>query len=185
MSAERTAESLFWTQMPSPLGTLLLLASEDGLRRILLPGQSAALAGGAVGGLPATPDPDWQRDDAALAVARGQLEEYFAGARRTFDLPLSPQGTSFQLAVMQALAEIPYGRTQSYGDIARRLGQPTATRAVGAANGRNPLAIVLPCHRVIGSDGSLTGYAGGLAAKRWLLRHEGVAIAAAQPSLFG
>jgi len=175
MNAERTATALLWTQIPSPLGPLLVVAGADGLRRILLPEFGAA----------AKPDPDWQRDDAALSAARGQLEEYFAGARRIFDLPLAPQGTAFQQAVLRALAEIPYGTTRSYGDIARRLGQPEASRAVGAANARNPLAIVLPCHRVIGSDGSLTGYAGGLAAKRWLLRHEGVTIAAVQHSLFG
>lgn len=161
--------------MPSPLGPLLLVAGEHGLRRILLPECGAA----------ATPAADWQRDDAALATARGQLEAYFAGQRRTFDLPLAPEGTAFQLAVLKALAEIPYGQTRSYGEIARRLGRPTASRAVGAANGRNPLAIVLPCHRVIGSDGSLTGYAGGLDAKRWLLRHEGAAITVDQRSLFG
>ncbi|MCC5888710.1 MAG: methylated-DNA--[protein]-cysteine S-methyltransferase [Gammaproteobacteria bacterium] len=161
--------------MSSPLGRLLLVAGSDGLRRILLPDP-----GGPVG-----PEACWHRDDEQLAAARGQLEEYFAGARQRFDLPLAPRGTPFQLAVLNALAEIPFGVTRTYGEIARRLGQPTASRAVGAANGRNPLAIVLPCHRVIGSDGSLTGYAGGLAAKRWLLRHEGVAIPEGQPSLFG
>ncbi len=166
--------------MPSPLGTLLLVAGSDGLRRILLPGQYDAVTPG-----PGSPEPGWRRDDAALAAVRGQIEEYFSGARRVFDLPLATQGTPFQLAVLRALTEIPYGTTQTYADIARRLGQPTASRAVGAANGRNPLAIVLPCHRVIGSDGSLTGYAGGLAAKRWLLRHEGVVIPEDQPSLFG
>lgn len=175
MIAQQKARALLWTRMPSPLGTLLLLASEDGLRRILLPERGAAVA----------PDPSWQRDDTALAPAREQLSEYFAGERKTFDLPLALEGTAFQLTVLRALADIPYGETRSYGEIARHLGQPTASRAVGAANGRNPLAIVLPCHRVIGSDGSLTGYAGGLAAKRWLLRHEGVAIAAVQRSLFG
>lgn len=175
MNAQGKAASLLWTQMPSPLGPLLLLAGEHGLRRILLPQRGAA----------ATPGADWQRDDAALAPARGQLEAYFAGQRRTFDLPLAPEGTAFQLAVLGALAEIPYGQTRSYGEIARRLGRPAASRAVGAANARNPLAIVLPCHRVIGSDGSLTGYAGGLDAKRWLLRHEGVATTADQAPLFG
>ncbi len=170
-----TAEQLLWTQMPSPLGDLLLVAGDDGLRRILLPEENG----------PATPDPGWRRDDVALAMARVQLVEYFAGTRRVFDLPLAPRGTPFQLAVLAALAEIPFGTTCSYGQMARRLGQPTASRAVGAANGRNPLAIVLPCHRVVGSDGSLTGYAGGLDAKRWLLRHEGVALAYQQRSLFG
>lgn len=180
MKAERTAEPLVWTRMSSPLGTLLLLAGEDGLRRILLP-----QPGGSGEPVIADPEPDWHRDDAALAPAREQLVAYFAGERRTFDLPLAPRGTPFQLSVLRALAEIPYGVTCTYGDIARHLGQPTASRAVGAANGRNPLAIVLPCHRVIGGDGSLTGYAGGLAAKRWLLRHEGVVIAEDQVSLFG
>lgn len=175
MMAERTVDSLLWSEMSSPLGRLLLVAGSDGLRRILLPDP-----GGPVG-----PEACWHRDDEQLAAARGQLEEYFAGARQRFDLPLAPRGTPFQLAVLNALAEIPFGVTRTYGEIARRLGQPTASRAVGAANGRNPLAIVLPCHRVIGSDGSLTGYAGGLAAKRWLLRHEGVAIPEGQPSLFG
>jgi len=175
MSVRRRTEACLWSQVPSPLGTLLLVAGTDGLSRVLLP----------EGGLRATPDPEWQRDDGALAEARAQLEEYFVGTRRTFELPLAPAGSAFQLAVLRALAEIPYGATRSYGDIARRIGRPGAGRAVGAANGRNPLAIILPCHRVIGSDGSLTGYAGGLAAKRWLLRHEGVAVASAQPSPFG
>lgn len=166
MKAERTAESLRWSALSSPLGTLLLVAGSDGLRQILLPDPGGSVA----------PDARWHRDDEQLADARAQLAEYFAGTRQRFDLPLAPRGTPFQLAVLKALREIPFGATCSYGDIARRLGQPTASRAVGAANGRNPLAIVLPCHRVIGSDGSLTGYAGGLAAKRWLLRHEGVAI---------
>ncbi|TVS16981.1 MAG: methylated-DNA--[protein]-cysteine S-methyltransferase [Gammaproteobacteria bacterium] len=171
-----TAEQLMWAQMPSPLGRLLLVAGDDGLRQILLPDRNND---------PAIPAPGWRRDDDALAMARVQLEEYFAGTRRVFDLPLAPRGTRFQLAVLAVLAEIPFGTTCSYGEMARRLGQPTASRAVGAANGRNPLAIVLPCHRVVGSDGSLTGYAGGLGAKRWLLRHEGVALADQQRSLFG
>ncbi|MCC5871113.1 MAG: methylated-DNA--[protein]-cysteine S-methyltransferase [Gammaproteobacteria bacterium] len=174
-ATQSSADTLLWTQMPSPLGPLLLVACDQGLCRIFLPQQNEAM----------DPEPGWRRDDEALANARGQLEEYFAGTRRTFDLSLSPQGTSFQLAVLRALAEIPYGTTESYAKVARRLGQPTATRAVGAANGRNPLAIVVPCHRVIGSDGSLTGYAGGLAAKRWLLQHEGVFLAERQSSLFG
>ena len=111
-------------------------------------------------------------EPAALDFARVQLQEYFAGVRQTFDLPLHPMGTPFQLTVWRELARIPYGATISYGELARRIGQPQAMRAVGAANGRNPLPIVLPCHRVIGADGSLTGFGGGLPTKRFLLAME-------------
>jgi len=110
---------------------------------------------------------------ALLRSALQQLQEYFAGTRMTFDLPLRPAGTAFQRQAWQALCAIPYGQTRSYAQQARAVGRPTATRAIGAANGRNPIAIVVPCHRVIGSDGSLTGYAGGEPVKRWLLQHEG------------
>jgi len=110
---------------------------------------------------------------ALLRSALQQLHEYFAGTRTAFDLPLRPAGTAFQRQAWQALCAIPYGETRSYAQQARAVGRPTATRAIGAANGRNPIAIVVPCHRVIGSDGSLTGYAGGEAVKRWLLQHEG------------
>ncbi|MCA9677318.1 MAG: methylated-DNA--[protein]-cysteine S-methyltransferase, partial [Myxococcales bacterium] len=103
---------------------------------------------------------------------RAQLAAYLDGARRAFDVPLAPAGTPFQLAVWDALLAIPYGATESYGALARRLGRPHAARAVGAANGQNPISIIVPCHRVIGADGSLTGYGGGLPAKRWLLAHE-------------
>src|SRR3569623_1954792 len=106
------------------------------------------------------------------AVAQ-QLDEYFAGTRTAFDLPLRPAGTAFQRQAWQALCASPYGQTRSYAQQARAVGRPTATRAVGAANGRNPIAIIVPCHRVIGSDGSQTGYAGGEPVKRWLLAHEG------------
>lgn len=107
--------------------------------------------------------------------ALAQLREYFDGQRRDFDLPLGARGTAFQQQVWHALCAIPYGRTASYRHIANAIGNPKAVRAVGAANGRNPLAIVVPCHRIIGADGSLTGYAGGLARKQWLLAHEGAA----------
>ncbi len=107
-----------------------------------------------------------------LARARAQLAEYFAGDRTAFDLPLRARGTAFQERVWTALAEIPYGETRSYATLARDIGRPAAMRATGAATGRNPLSIVVPCHRVVGSDGSLTGYAGGTARKEWLLRHE-------------
>ena len=109
-----------------------------------------------------------------LADAARQLADYFAGTRRAFDLPLAPRGTGFQQVVWRALLAIPYGETCSYGELARAIGRPAASRAVGAANGRNPIAIVIPCHRVIGADGSMTGYGGGLPTKKWLLAHEGV-----------
>jgi methylated-DNA-[protein]-cysteine S-methyltransferase len=111
-----------------------------------------------------------------LEAAATQLTEYFAGNRTSFDLPLAPEGTEFQRRVWSELRTIPFGETVSYLDIARSLGDTNAIRAVGAANGKNPIAIVVPCHRVIGSDGKLTGYAGGLWRKEWLLRYEGVAV---------
>ncbi|HTT11629.1 MAG TPA: methylated-DNA--[protein]-cysteine S-methyltransferase [Burkholderiaceae bacterium] len=115
---------------------------------------------------------EWQRDDRAFAAARAQLDEYFAGERFEFDLPLAASGTEFQRKVWSELRRIPYGETLSYGQLARRVGQPGAARAVGLANGSNPLPIVVPCHRVIGADGSLTGFGGGIERKRWLLAHE-------------
>jgi methylated-DNA-[protein]-cysteine S-methyltransferase len=131
---------------------------------------------------PQTPPPgwplEWMRDpsDPILAEAVKQLNEYFAREREVFSIPLRPAGTPFQLRVWKALEEIPYGHTRTYLDIARALGQPAAVRAVGAANGRNPLPIFVPCHRVIGSNGSLTGYGGGLEVKLELLRLEGVLL---------
>jgi len=118
---------------------------------------------------------DWgQRGTSAtLHAVVEQLAEYFVGTRTTFELPLRPAGTAFQRQAWQALCAIPFGQTRSYAEQARAVGRPTATRAIGAANGRNPIAIIVPCHRVIGSDGSLTGYAGGEPVKRWLLNHEG------------
>jgi methylated-DNA-[protein]-cysteine S-methyltransferase len=115
---------------------------------------------------------EWLRDDRAFAVTRAQLTEYFAGERLTFELSLAAEGTGFQRKVWTELCAIPYGETISYGELARRIGQPTAARAVGLANGSNPLPIVVPCHRVIGADGSLTGFGGGIERKRWLLAHE-------------
>jgi methylated-DNA-[protein]-cysteine S-methyltransferase len=114
-------------------------------------------------------EPDWVRDDAALEPVRAQLDEYFAGTRSGFDLVLEPDGTPFQLEVWDELRRIPYGETISYGELAARVDRPGAARAVGAANGQNPIAIVVPCHRVIGADGSLTGFGGGLPWKRCLL----------------
>lgn len=114
------------------------------------------------------------RPDVTTGLACRQLAEYFAGIRRVFDLPLAPRGTDFQRLVWAALVGIPYGETRSYGDLARQLGRPGAQRAVGAANGRNPIAVVIPCHRVIASDGGLGGYSAGVARKQWLLEREGV-----------
>jgi methylated-DNA-[protein]-cysteine S-methyltransferase len=125
---------------------------------------------------PAEPPPASIRDDGALAEAAGEIDEYFAGARRAFTVPLVLRGTVFQRRVWEELCRIPYGETISYGELARRIGRPSAVRAVGLANGANPLAIVVPCHRVIGADGTLTGYGGGLPTKRQLLALEGVRL---------
>ncbi len=152
------------TTIPSPVGTLTLVASDAGLVAVLWPDD----APGRVRLTDASDAPDHP----VLAAAATQLAEYFAGARTAFDLPLAPTGTDFQRAVWRALDAIPYGETRSYADIARAIGRPTATRAVGAANGRNPISIVTPCHRVIGASGKLTGFAGGLDAKRILLSLE-------------
>ncbi|GAB2609633.1 methylated-DNA--[protein]-cysteine S-methyltransferase [Novilysobacter erysipheiresistens] len=158
-----------FTTIDSPVGPLLLAADGDGLRAIeFQPSRHAVKR-----------DAGWQEIDWAecthplLRQTQQQLEEYFAGDRAAFDLPLAPRGTAFQRDVWQMLASIPYGDTISYAQLATRGGKPSATRAVGAANGRNPLPIVLPCHRVIGADGSLTGFGGGLPTKRFLLQLEG------------
>lgn len=149
----------------SPVGRLLVAASDQGVRWI----ESERPRHAAVRG------PDWvERETPLIRETHRQLDAYFAGTLREFDLPLDPQGTAFQQEVWRALLGVAYGTTCSYIDIARRLGDPRATRAVGAANGRNPVSIVIPCHRVIGSDGGLTGYGGGLAMKRHLLELEGV-----------
>jgi methylated-DNA-[protein]-cysteine S-methyltransferase len=146
----------------SPIGELTLASDGEALTGLYMTEQRHR---------PALPDAG-ARDDAVLAAARRQLAEYFAGERREFELPLRPAGTEFQRSVWAALREIPYGETAGYGELARRLGRPSAARAVGLANGRNPLAIVVPCHRVIGAAGALTGYGGGLERKRYLLELE-------------
>jgi methylated-DNA-[protein]-cysteine S-methyltransferase len=158
----RTHEPIWYDQIATPIGRLLLAADAHGLREVWFES----------GKHQKTPASYWIHDATKLAFARIQLEEYFAGERQVFDLPLHPLGTPFQLDVWHALAEIPYGTTISYGEMAQRIGQPKAVRAVGAANGRNPLPIILPCHRVIGSNGSLTGFGGGLPTKRFLLAME-------------
>jgi methylated-DNA-[protein]-cysteine S-methyltransferase len=155
---------VIYRHIESPVGPLLLAGNESGLQLIEFH-------------TPRHPMPrgnDWcEGDHALLQLAQRQLDEYFAGTRRHFDLPLSPLGTDFQRQVWWELANIPFGRTISYAELAQRVGRPTATRAVGAANGRNPIPIVLPCHRVIGADGSLTGFGGGLPTKQFLLQLEG------------
>ena len=120
----------------------------------------------------AATEADWRTDDAMFAQARAQLRAYFAGELKEFELELAPRGTDFQLRVWDAVRAIPYGETSTYGVLAHQLGRPTAFRAVGAANGRNPISIIIPCHRVLGSDGGLTGYGGGVQRKEWLLAHE-------------
>ncbi len=153
---------LYFDHLDTPIGPLLLVGDGEGLVYIGLPRHGASQ--------PAPPDATVSKPKLHAAVR--ELDEYFAGTRRQFDVPLRPSGTPFQLEVWGALLTIPYGETASYADIARRIRRPRAVRAVGAANGANPLSIIVPCHRVIGSHGDLTGYGGGLPAKRWLLAHE-------------
>jgi len=153
---------MYYCYLDTPIGELLL-AGEDG---------ALAMIGFPKGSMRRDPEADWIYNEKPLAKARQQLEEYFAGTRKDFDLPLRIKGTEFQVSVLNALQEIPYGKTMSYGEIAKRIGRPKAVRAVGAANGRNPIPIVVPCHRVIGSSGDLTGFGGGLDTKAALLRLE-------------
>jgi methylated-DNA-[protein]-cysteine S-methyltransferase len=150
-------EITLYTQMASPIGELLLFGDERALRGLYMEGRARD---------------GWRRADEPFHTARAQLEQYFAGERSEFDIPLDLRGSGFQRSVWDALLTIPYGETRSYGEIARQIGRPDRARAVGAANGRNPVSIVVPCHRVIGADGSLVGYGGGLERKRWLLEHE-------------
>jgi methylated-DNA-[protein]-cysteine S-methyltransferase len=154
------SETLLYTRVASPIGELLLVGDGRSLHGLhMQEGRTAARV-----------DPGWARADEPFAAVQEQLSEYFAGERREFDLPLElAAGTPFQRRVWQELRRIPYGETTTYGELARRLGRPSASRAVGLANGSNPIAVVVPCHRVIGADGSLTGYGGGLRRKRLLL----------------
>lgn len=166
--AQDRAEAVFETAV----GRLLVGASQRGITDIQRMGGSRRRAARSDG-----PEQSLRHLETALRA----LDEYFGGQRRSFDdLVLAPEGTRFQLRVWRELLKIPYGETRSYGQLARRIGKPAASRAVGLANGSNPIGIVIPCHRVIGADGSLTGYGGGLPMKEWLLRHEG---ALAQPGL--
>ena len=159
---------MFYLTLPSPVGDLLLTHNGEALTGLTMPHEQH--------GQHTAPQSDWQHDAAAqtpiFAAATKQLTAYFAGQLQHFDLPLAPQGTPFQQQVWRALCEIPYGHTRSYGWQAQAINNPKAVRAVGGANGRNPIGIVIPCHRVIGANGSLTGYGGGLPNKQWLLAHE-------------
>jgi len=155
---------MWFDEFMTPVGPLVVAADGEGIRHVLFEKGKYGAAG----------RESWTRDASAVREAREQILAYFAGERRRFDLPLRPVGTPFQLKVWNALAEIPFGATRSYSDLARRIDEPRAVRAVGAANGRNPLPIVLPCHRVIGADGRLTGFGGGLPMKQFLLVHEGI-----------
>jgi methylated-DNA-[protein]-cysteine S-methyltransferase len=149
--------------LDSPIGKLLIAGDSDAIRQINF----------AKNGKPSRPEADWQESQRGpLAQAARQLTEYFAGKRTDFDFPLAPEGTEFQRSVWRRLQEIPYGETISYGELARRVGNPKASRAVGAANGQNPIPIVIPCHRVIGANGKLTGFGGGLPTKEALLALE-------------
>lgn len=151
-------------KMCSPVGELCLVAGRKGLVAVLW-GEDDYARVRLDRGMAAS-------RNAVLEEAERQLREYFSGDRKSFDLPLDFQGTDFQVKVWHALLTIPFGETRSYGEIARQIGQPGASRAVGAANGRNPISIIAPCHRVVGSNGKLTGFAGGLRAKQYLLDHE-------------
>jgi methylated-DNA-[protein]-cysteine S-methyltransferase len=146
----------------SPVGPLLVAADDEGLRYVLF----------GAGRSEVKPEPGWREDGSRLREALRQLRAYFKGDLQRFDLPLAPHGTAFQQRVWRELLAIPYGETISYGELARRIGNAGASRAVGLANGSNPISIVIPCHRVIGASGKLTGYGGGLDNKRWLLALE-------------
>lgn len=152
-----------YAYLDTPIGTLLIAGDADAIHRISFPKR----------GKPVRPEAGWQASPRGpVAEAMRQLREYFAGRRSAFDLPLAPEGTAFQRAVWRGLQEIPYGTTISYGELARRVGNPKASRAVGSANGANPLPIVIPCHRVIAGDGTLGGFGGGLSTKESLLALE-------------
>jgi methylated-DNA-[protein]-cysteine S-methyltransferase len=154
--------AVYYTRFESPVGPLLLAGDAKALRRVSFESSKRS----------ATPRPEWKQNRAAFAEVIRQLQAYFRGELKVFDLPLGMEGTDFQLSVWNALREIPYGETISYAQLAERIGNPKAVRAVGLANGSNPIPIIVPCHRVIGSDGSLTGFGGGLSTKRKLLELE-------------
>jgi methylated-DNA-[protein]-cysteine S-methyltransferase len=153
---------LAFSYVATPIGDLLMAGDGVHLHLISFPGGTRARE----------PEPGWRRDDALFAEVSKELRAYFAGELTEFTIAIKLSGTAFQKSVWQALSAIPYGETASYGELAKRIGFPSATRAVGAANGANPIPIILPCHRVIGANGSLTGFGGGIGTKRFLLEHE-------------
>ncbi len=155
-------QNLYYDYMASPIGNLLLAGDGESLVQIGFPAGKAALRH----------QPDWVHDRSLFLQVKEQLREYFAGELREFTVPLAPRGTDFQLQVWIALRSIPYGERISYGELASQIGRPKASRAVGSANGRNPLPIIIPCHRVVGSSGALVGFGGGLEAKQALLELE-------------
>jgi len=150
---------MIYTKIDSPIGPLLLTGDGQALQGLSMQGGRRPVAIGS----------GWQQEDDAFEAVRAQLRQYFSGRRHAFELDLAAAGSPFELAVWAALRQIPYGTTTSYGALAQRIGHPSAARAVGLANGRNPIAVIVPCHRVIGADGSLTGFGGGLERKRFLL----------------
>lgn len=164
-------KSVRYTFMDSPIGRLLLAGDGRQLSHLGFPSGKGAIA----------PGPEWGFEDAIFSNVKGQLQAYFDGTRREFDLPLDLRGTGFQLAVWRELMRIPFGATISYGELARRIGNSAASRAVGAANGNNPIPIIIPCHRVVGTNGSLTGFGGGIETKKWLLALERASAVGPQP----
>ncbi len=165
----KRTNSFFRLTRPSPIGALTLVATDTALVGLFMEAHTSE---------PLIAEAE-ERRTPLLTTVSAQLDEYFAGRRERFDVPLAPRGTAFQTSVWAVLQLIPFGVTWSYAQVARALGSPKAVRAVGAANGRNPISVIIPCHRVIGADGSLTGYGGGLPRKRWLLAHEKTELALA------
>ena len=166
MPASHPAEPVWYTLLDTPFGALCMAGTTQGLTHVEFQD----------GERPLRPESGWRENEGILDEAREQLQAYFEARRRRFTLPVAPEGTPFQQRVWRELQQIPWGTTTTYREIAERLGQPAAVRAVGHANGRNPIAIVIPCHRVVGANGRLTGYAGGIAVKRRLLQHEGALL---------
>lgn len=166
--------AILYSHIESPLGRLLVVGDDQSLTGLYMPRHKGWRG----------PDDAWQQSDATFSLVRAQLAEYFAGERQQFDLPLKPKGTPFQQQVWQELVRIPFGSTITYAELARRVGKPSASRAVGNANGRNPISIIVPCHRVIGASGKLAGYAGGIEKKKWLLAWEQSSTTAPRDDLF-
>ncbi|WP_299007897.1 methylated-DNA--[protein]-cysteine S-methyltransferase [uncultured Shewanella sp.] len=160
---------MYTDYLETPMGLMECQASDIGIRQLIFCGSDRGV----------------EKPNTVTDACKVQLFEYFEGARREFDLPIDTQGTDFQKVVWRCLSQIPFGQTLTYADIAKRVNKPKGAQAVGGANGRNPISIIVPCHRVIGANGSLTGYAGGLERKLWLLRHEGIAIKHSVCELYG